>query len=141
MVEVDIRQRRFAAKIIEHSSTVTGPVTAERVIFQNWITGSIVQSAAVIRRTRATGIAPGDSETIQGCTGYTYNDLITVAGIAGHTVEVSDDRRLAVVAVYVAAEDGQVGLSVALLALCFRPGKAAVKGHAILEGESGAAAR
>ncbi len=65
------------------------------------------------------------------------DNVITVGGITGHGSEVGNDRRLAVVIVNVAAQDGDVGRGVSLVARRLRPGESAVKRHSVYELESG----
>jgi len=90
---------------------------------------------------RAVGLPGGDDEAIQHggvVRPAASDDVIDVVALdvcsrLGDVVAVGVD----IVLVNVAAENGEIGLPVALVALHLGPGKAAVEGHAVLQGEGG----
>ncbi len=65
----------------------------------------------------------GDGEAIQGCAIRAGDDMKTVGVISGHSMEVCNDRSLAVVIIDVAAQDGEVEGRVALVELVSVPRK------------------
>ena len=99
------------------------------------ISGNFVFQAAPIR------LPGGDHKPIQYGRGVRPAAGDNVVGVAAPDVvpRLGDGVAVGVdiVAVNVAAEDGEVGLPVALAAVRLRPGKAAVEGDAVLEGEGG----